>query len=134
MIIFMQVKCRVAWLRILFQHFGAPRAHVWCWTALASFLFCKADGSGFCAERKLIVDWTDTLQMGASLRAYAALLMNGACGAQLPCTFRRISSKKSKMKLTLLIEGISASGVFITMTRLPSGCTSKFRFGPRAVN
>src|SRR5216684_1036897 len=56
-------------------------------------------------------------------------------------TLRRISSKKLKMKLTLLTalaspatESFSTAESFSTTKRLPSGCTSKFEAGPRLVN
>src|ERR1700682_1889310 len=51
-------------------------------------------------------------------------------------TLRRSSSKKSRMKLTLLTGEVSPveAGAFNTAKRLPSGCTSKFEYGPRPVN
>src|SRR6266850_6311996 len=56
-------------------------------------------------------------------------------------TLRRSSSKKFKMKLTLLTalaspatESFSTAESFSTTKRLPSGCTSKFEAPPRLVN
>src|SRR5882762_4420857 len=50
-------------------------------------------------------------------------------------TLLRSSSKKLKMKQTLLTALASpATESFSTAKRLPSGCTSKFEYGPRPVN
>src|SRR5215469_2264439 len=50
--------------------------------------------------------------------------------------FRRSTSKKSKIKLTLLfgLGWLSVPGAFSTAKRLPSGCTSKLGKTPRSVN
>src|SRR5215469_1776652 len=50
--------------------------------------------------------------------------------------FRRSTSKKLKIKLTLLFgpDWLSESGAFSTAKRLPSGCTSKLGKTPRSVN
>src|SRR5215469_15779523 len=86
--------------------------------------------------RHRVVVAVGSLAEHSSLMWRVTTARSGANHLSSVANFRRSTSKKLKIKLTLLFgpDWLSVSGAFSTAKRLPSGCTSKLGKTPTSVN